>query len=213
MKKNLMISLFLLTGMAQAQNNYEEGMNKAFENWGNNNTSEAIHLFERIAAVETDNWIPLYYAAQINILNSFMTKDEKQIQLQLGKAQELLESANTLSPDNPELMVLQGLLHTSWIAYDGATYGPSLAAEVAAIYAKAQAIAPHNPRVALTKADWEMGSARYFGKDTQSFCKDVEHALALLEEEQEKTEPAFYPSWGSERAIEILNSCSDDSSN
>lgn len=213
MKKNLMISLFLITGIAQAQNNYEEGMNKAFENWENNNTSEAIHLFERIAAVETNNWIPLYYAAQINILNSFMTKDEKQIHLQLGKAQDLLDSANSLSSDNPEIMILQGLLHTAWIVYDGATYGPTLAMEVSAIYARAQAIAPNNPRAALMKADWEMGSARYFGKDTQPFCKDVEYAMTLLEAEEETPQSNFYPSWGSERANEILNSCSEDSTN
>lgn len=211
MKKILMIGLLLITGIAQGQNNYEEGMNKAFENWKNNNTSEAVNLFERIAAVETTNWIPLYYGAQINIINSFMTKNEKQLQLQLGKAQDMLDAANSISPENPEIMVLQGLLYTAWIAFDGATYGPTLAPEVATIYAKAQAIAPKNPRVALMKADWEMGSARYFGKDTAPFCKDVEHALTLLEEE--KTPSKFYPSWGSERAIQILNSCSENPSN
>ena len=110
-------------------------------------------------------------------------------------------------------MVLQGLLHTAWIAYDGATYGPTLAMEVSSIYAKAQTIAPNNPRAALMKADWEMGSARYFGKDTQVFCKDVEHAMTLLEAEEEKPQSTFYPSWGSERANEILISCSEDSSN
>lgn len=211
MKKIIIIGIFLITGIAQAQNNYENGMSKAFESWQNNNTSEAINMFERIAAVESDNWIPLYYAAQINILNSFMTQDEKQLQLQLGKAQEILDAANAISNDNVELMVLQCLLHTAWISHDGATYGPTLAPEIAALYGKAQAIAPKNPRVALMKADWEMGSARYFGQDTKPFCKDVENALTLLD--QETPTEKFYPSWGSDRAIEILNSCDGKTSN
>jgi hypothetical protein len=66
-------------------------------------------------------------------------------------------------------------------------------------------IAPKNPRVILSKAEWDMGSARYFGKDTTPYCKDVERALELFATFNSET--PFYPTWGEERAKEVLENC------
>jgi len=205
MKRILTIIVLLMSFLATAQGNYEKGMHKAFELWGDNKPTEAANLFERIATAEPDNWLPPYWAAQINIISSFGEKDKDKLTAQLGKAQDLLNDATAISKDNPEIMILQALLHTAWVAYDGATYGMKLSGTVMQIYAKAQQIAPNNPRVVLNKAEWDMGGAKFFGQDTKPFCKDVERSLELFA--NFKPESEFHPKWGEDRAKQILEDC------
>lgn len=205
MKNIIIIVVLFITGAIGAQGNYEKGMQKAFELWGNNNPTEASNLFERIASAEQDNWLPAYYAAQINILNSFGLRDQEKLSVQLKKAQDLINDATAISKNNPEIMVLQALLHTAWVAYDGATYGMTLSGKVIELYAKAEVIAPDNPRVVSSKAEWNMNSAKYFGQDTAPFCKDLEKALELFA--NFKAETPFHPNWGKDRVEQLLQSC------
>lgn len=205
MKHLVITATLLLSVFMTAQTNYEKGMQKAFQLWGSNQTTEAINLFERIAKAEPDNWLPSYYAAQINIVSSFGEKDEEKLTAQLKKAQNLINDATAISKDNPEILVLQALLHTAWVAYDGATYGMTLSGKVVELYVKAAQIAPENPRVVFSKAEWDMGGARYFGQDTTPFCKDVERSLELFA--NFKPETPFHPNWGKERAEQTLKSC------
>ena len=204
MQKLIIILVLFVTGVITSQSNYEKGMQKAFELWGSNPMG-ASNLFERIAKAETENWLPSYYAAQINIVNSFGEKDKEKLTAQLGKAQELLNVSKSISNNNPEILVMEAMLNTAWVAYDGSTYGMTLSPKVSALYAQAEQIAPDNPRVVLNKAEWAMGSARFFGQDTAPFCKDVEKALELFA--NFKPETVFHPKWGKNRAEQILESC------
>ena len=204
MQKLAIILVLFIAHLVSAQTNYEKGMQKAFELWGENPTA-ASNLFERIAKAEPDNWLPSYYAAQVNILKSFGEKDEDKLTAQLAKAQDLINDATAISKNNPEILVMQALLHTVWVAYDGATYGMTLSGKVVALYAQAEQIAPNNPRVVLNKAEWAMGGARFFGQDTKPFCKDVERSLELFA--NFKPESSFHPKWGKERAEQVLADC------
>lgn len=204
MQKLALIIAMVISGLLNAQTNYEKGMQKAFELWGTNPT-EASNLFERIAAAESENWLPAYYAAQVNITSSFGEQDKEKLTAQLGKAQDLINDAKSISPNNPELMVLEAMMHTAWVAYDGNTYGMKLSPIIAGLYSKALAIAPENPRVVLSKAEWDMGSARFFGQDVTPFCKDVKRSLELFA--NFKPESSFHPNWGKERAEQVLAQC------
>ena len=205
MKKIITLFLAVLTTHAWSQDQFTKGMEKAFALWGEGKSMEASNLFERIANAEQDNWLPYYYVAQINTINSFGEKDEKRLKQQLEKAQEFLDIANRISPNNPELLVQQAMTYTAWIAYDGATYGMTHSGKVVALYNEALKIAPENPRVVFSKAEWDMGAAAYFGQDTAPFCKDVEHSLELFA--NFKPEGPFYPNWGADRAKTILEQC------
>ncbi|MDD7887081.1 M48 family metallopeptidase [Flavivirga sp. 57AJ16] len=205
MKHLIIITVLLVSGFIHSQTNYETGMQKAFGLWSSNNPTEASNIFERIAKAEPDNWLPLYYAAQINIVDSFGEKDEEKLTAQLKKAQDLINDATAISKDNPEILVLQALLHTAWVAFDGATYGMTLSRKVVELYTRALQIAPENPRVVYCKAEWDMGSASYFGQDITPFCNDLERAIELFV--NFKPETPFHPNWGKERAVKILESC------
>jgi len=205
MKQLIIITTLLISGILIGQTNYEKGMQKAFELWGSNQPTEASNLFERIAKAEPDNWLPAYYAAQINVINSFGERDEDKLSAKLKRAQDLINDATAISKENPEIMVLQALLHTAWVAFDGATYGMTLSGKVVELYTKAKIIAPGNPRVVYCKAEWDMGGAKYFGQDTAPFCKDIERAIELFA--NFKPETPFHPNWGNDRAEQILESC------
>ncbi|MEO0527331.1 MAG: hypothetical protein AAFZ89_08900 [Bacteroidota bacterium] len=205
MKKGITIIIFLVGVVGMAQDKYAKGMQKAFELWGEQKTVEAANLFERIGSAEIDNWLPLYYAAQINTIASFGEKDEEKLKQQLDKAQELLDLAKGISPNNPELLVQQAILYTAWIAFDGATYGMTLSGKVVALYEKALKLDAGNPRVVFSKAEWDMGSAKFFGQDTTPYCKDVERSLELFATFKPETE--FHPNWGEDRATEVLKNC------
>lgn len=205
MKKLILAIVLLGTTFINAQDRYSKGMEKAFELWQNQKVVEASNMFERIATAEPDKWLPYYYVAQINTIISFGEKDGDKLSKQLEKAREFLDVAKAISPNNPELIIQEALINTAWIAFDGATYAMTLSPKNTQLYQKAMELAPNNPRVILSKAEWDMGSARYFGKDITPYCKDVERALELFA--TFKSETPFYPTMGKERAEDILENC------
>jgi hypothetical protein len=205
MKKTVVVIAILISALMNAQDQYTKGMQKAFELWGEEKPMEASNLFERISTAEPDNWLPYYYVAQINTVISFGEKDEVKLKQQLDKAQEYIDVAKAISPDNAEILVQEAMIHTAWVIFDGATYGMTLSPKVAAIYAKAIELEPENPRVVFSKAEWDMGSARYFGKDVTPYCKNVERSLKLFA--NFRPESPFHPNWGEDRAKTVLAQC------
>jgi tetratricopeptide (TPR) repeat protein len=206
MSKNLVfIALLLFTGIIQAQTNFEKGMTKAFDLWQADKTDEAENMFERIAKAEANEWLPNYYVAQINSLKSWNTKDETVLKAQLDKAQEHLDVAMTKSENNAELLVLQAQVLTNWVAYDGMTYGMKYGAKIAELYSKALELDATNPRVVFGKAEWGMGSAKYFEQDTTPYCQEIEASIQLFDTFKAKTE--FHPKWGKKRAEQVVEEC------
>ncbi len=200
-----MLVLSILIQHTNAQSKYEEGMKKAFDLWETQKLTEASNLFERIAKAEKDNWLPSYYAGYVLVLSSFEIKDESLLKAQLDKAKLLLSDALTLSPDNPEILIAQALHNTAYINFDGQKYGMIMSGKNASLYNKALEIAPDNPRVILAKAEWDMGSARFFGTSIEPYCKDVQKALEIFDKQPEPK--SFQPSWGKKRAVKILERC------
>jgi tetratricopeptide (TPR) repeat protein len=206
-----MKKLFLFIGIlfalnATAQSQYEKGMIKAFDLWSEGKVTQAGNLFERIAKAEPENWIPSYYVGYINVLTAFEIKDEATLNAQLEKAAEYLDTALLLSPDNVEIMIIQALKNTAYINFDGRKYGMTMSGKNTAIFEKAIKLAPNNPRVILQKAQWDMGSARFFNQSTEPYCKDIARALELLKKEEKPT-VKFAPNWGKKRAEQVLKDC------
>nr|WP_321233332.1 hypothetical protein [uncultured Psychroserpens sp.] len=205
MKKLMIIAIVLISGLTNAQTNFEKGMQKAFSLWQENKMDEAENMFERISNAETDQWLPHYYIAQINSLKSWNIKDEAVLKAQLDKAQEHINSAMTISKDNPEIMVIQAHVLTNWVAFDGMTYGMKYSGKISELYAKAEKLAPENPRVVFGKAEWGMGSAKYFGQDTAPYCEAIEKSIELFT--NFKPESELHPNWGKNRAEQVVETC------
>ena len=201
MKKSIFILAIIITAPSFGEAKYETGMQQALDLWYAENHWEAANLFERIAQAEPDNWLPPYYVAQINVIYSFGETDEAKLTAQLGKAQDFLNDAMAISNDNAELMVVEAQLYTAWVTFDGQRYGMQYAGKVAQIYQEAFQIAPDNPRVVLGKAEWDMGSAQFFGQPVDAYCQDITKAIELFS----TFEPAskFHPKGGVDRAKQV----------
>jgi tetratricopeptide (TPR) repeat protein len=195
----ILIALVSFTGISQSQ--YEQGMQKALGLWNAEKPWEAVNLFERIAKAEPDNWMPPFYASYISVVHSFGETDETKLKAQLDRALDFMNDAKSLTEDNAEIILLDALWHTVWVAYDGQTYGMKFGAKVSQMYQTALKLEPNNPRVILNKAEWDMGGAAFFGQPIEPYCKDIEKAIELFEDfaPQEK----FAPTYGLERAKEV----------
>lgn len=199
----LLVSLVCAT--LSAQSAYEAEMQKALQLFNDGKTTESSAIFEKIAPAETNNWLPLYYVSLTNTFEAFGTNDKEKVYILLTKAQEAQDRAVLISPENPELLVMQAMIHTAWIAHDPMTNGMRLSRKVNELYAKAESIAPQNPRVVLSKAEFDMGSAAFFGQDTAPICGRIEKSITLFEDF--KPESPLHPDWGLDRAIEAVNKC------
>ncbi|RWW92032.1 hypothetical protein [Flavobacterium cerinum] len=197
--------MVLVVNAVTAQTQYETGMKKALTLWGENKPTEASALFERIATVEKNNWLPSYYVALVNTTEAFKTKDKDMINALLTKAQTAQDNAMVIAPDNAELLVMQAMINTAWIVYDPMTNGMKLSAKTNELYDKAISIAPKNPRVVFCKAEFEIGAAAYFNMDTKPMCAEIERAIGLFA--TFKPESAFHPNWGLDRAQNALKQC------
>ncbi len=205
MTKFIFAIVLFLGNLGSAQGKFEEGMGKAFQLWGEGKPSEASALFERIASAEKNSWLPNYYVALVNTTTAFGTKDREHMTALLDKAQVALDKEMDKAPENPELMVMQAMIYTAWIAFDPMTYAMKYSAQVMDLYAKAEAIAPDNPRVVFGKAEFEIGGARFFGNDITPMCERVRKAVDLFG--KFKPETPFHPKWGLDRALEAQKEC------
>lgn len=205
MTKIITFIAILVCSLISAQSNYESEMKNGMSLWQSGKNTEAVAVFQKLASVEKDNWLPNYYAALVNTLASFQTQDKEKVTSLLDSAQKALDIELSNDNQNPELLVLQGMIYTGWIVLDPMKNGMKYSIMAKDIYAKAARIAPENPRVMFSKAEFEMGSARYFGQDTTPMCEQIAKSIPLFENFQPET--PFHPNWGLNRAKEVSADC------
>ena len=205
MTKLITIIAMFVASVVSAQTQFDQGMQKALQTWKDGNSKEALVQFEKIASVEKTNWLPNYYIAFINTTQAFGEKDKTKIESLLNAAQKAQDVCNELAQENPEVLVLQAMIHTAWIVYDPMTNGQRLSDDAMYILNKAYKLAPENPRVVFQKASFEKGMAEYFGQDTKPMCVQIEKSIELFA--TFKPESAFHPSWGLDKAQEAVKAC------
>lgn len=197
--------VFVATVLSANAQQFEQGMGKALGTWGSGNPSEASALFERIASVEKTNWLPNYYVALVNTTEAFNPANAKNATALINKAQTALDAAELISPNNPEILIMQAMINTALIVQDPMTNGMKLSAPTIELYDKAIKLAPENPRAVFGKAEFEIGGAQYWGTDTKPMCEQVAKSIELFA--KFKPESQFHPSWGLDRAQETLKNC------
>ena len=206
MTKVITTLVFFLASIVSANaQQFEQGMGKAFATWRTGNATEASALFERIASVEKTNWLPNYYVALVNTTEAFNPANEKVATALINKAQTALDASELLSPNNPEILIMQAMINTALIVQDPMTNGMKLSAPTIELYEKALKLAPENPRAVFGKAEFEIGAAQYWGTDTKPLCEQVAKSIDLFAKFKPETE--FHPTWGLDRAKEVLANC------
>lgn len=195
----LIFSLAVLTTNAQGKN-YQEAMASAIEKMESSETvsnfQQAANTFERISMTETDEWLPLYYAAYSFIVMSYMDQDADKIDPYLDKAQQFLDKAFKIAPNESELFALQAFLYPGRITVDPMARGMEYMPKMNAAIDKAIELNPENPRSYYLRAITLLNMPEQFGGG-------AEVARPLFEtakEKFDKFEPAstIHPDWGKE---------------
>ncbi len=202
MKTIISILIVLISCLGFSQTPYQKGMQKALDLWKSEMSTDAVNLFERIAAAEPNEWLPSYYASYITIIYCFGEKDETKLNAQMDKALQFMNASKAINKNEVELILLDALWHTVWVAYDGTTYGMKYGGKVAGLYQEAMVLDPNNPRVVLNKVEWDIGGAKFFGQPIEPYCVEIQKAIDLFKDYNPSQE--FYPSGGAERANDLL---------
>ena len=205
--KKITLLILLITSqilICSAQGRYEKGMSEALQLWGQQKPMEAVALFERIASVEKENWLPRYYIGLIYTTQVLNRKEKKNSDSLLEKAQKQVDIAQSYSPNNSEIYCLQGLINTAWITLDPMNNGQKLSAVTIGNYKKAIALNENNPRALYLLAEFQINMARMFSQDTKSYYEMIKTSLKKFD--NFKAPSAFYPNWGRNRAEQLLKS-------
>jgi tetratricopeptide (TPR) repeat protein len=190
-------------------NQFEQAMSGAIQKLYNANDRQsymdAIATFERIGAKENDQWLPQYYAGLGYIWASHTTKDGQQIDGLLDKAQVFVDKAKKLSPDNDEILTLQGYIYMMKVVVDPPTRGPQFSGLALQTFGRAVEIDKRNPRALLFLGRMQMGTDQFFGNDTSKSYGMIMKASQMLNDEKPKS--ALDPAWGKQAAEGFVNEC------
>ncbi|CCH51132.1 hypothetical protein BN8_00042 [Fibrisoma limi BUZ 3] len=161
--------------------------------------------FERIAGVETKEWLPRYYAGLMYVYLGFMGKDETEKDKFLDQADTNLKAALAMAPDNDELAVLKAYIAQSRMVVDPTNrwqqYGPLFQAGLE----KAKSLNPNNPRPYVLEGTSLMYTPVQFGGGADAACPVLKQAA----EKFATFKPAsdLHPMWGKEQIEPMLTKC------
>ncbi|WP_462317354.1 tetratricopeptide repeat protein [Marinilabilia sp.] len=189
---------------------YESAMQSNISEMYKSHTPEKLETiggkFFRIAEAEGSKWLPYYYAAYSYVSITFNMEDGDKIDAWLDKAQEMLDKAMGLEPDESELYVLQGLLHSMRITTPmrGMKYS-SLSNQA---LGQAEKLNPENPRLWFCKAQNVYHTPSMFGGGADKAQPLFEKAARLFDS-FEAPEP-LWPAWGEGSNAEMLEKIMED---
>ena len=197
----LTISLFSICVWGQ-EDRYTTAMKSAIEMMDQASEPgefvESANRFERIATAEKSRWMPYYYASYSLVVMSFDESDGGQKDLVLDRAQELLDRALELDPDESELHVLQALLYPSRILVDPMGRGMTYMELIFASLETAKTLNPENPRIYYLEGVNKVNLPASFGGGADLAKPILEEAVSKFE--AFTNDDPLWPGWGEEGA-------------
>jgi hypothetical protein len=157
---------------------------------------ESANQFERIATAEKSRWMPYYYASYSLVIMSFEESDGGQKDLILDRAQELLDQALELEPEESELHVLQAFLYPSRIMVDPMGRGMTYIEKMFASLETARSLNPENPRIYFLDGVNKVNLPSSMGGGADVAKPILEEAL--LKFEAFNNPDPLWPNWGKE---------------
>ncbi|PRY89550.1 hypothetical protein [Mongoliibacter ruber] len=216
MKKYILtlITTCLFSFIVQADNEaYQKAMEKELQAMKVAKSSEDLQKvangFSRIAQMMPEEWLPEYYAGLALANAGFRSEgglEEKDAYF--GTAKKHADRAAKISPDNSEVVALQGFITMGELAADPQTRGQHLSGQAMQTFGKAVDLNRQNPRAIILLAQMELGMAQFFGQGPEKACGLVQSSLELFRKEADETKvESFEPRWGKEMAEQMKDNC------
>ena len=189
--------------------NYERAMTSAIEKLYNADDLEtyieSAAAFERIGNKEKDQWLPYYYAGLGHIWSSNSINDGMEIDKYLDKAQVMVDKASKLSPNNDEIITLQGYIYMMKVVVDPSTRGAQFSGLAMQELGRAVGMNIGNPRALLLLGRMKMGTDQFFGNDISESCGMIMKASQMFD--NQNIESDLKPSWGKTMADMFVKEC------
>ena len=215
MKKiNLIIAVILITISSSFANKaYQAAMLKEIKTMNQagpaTELQKSANAFARIAQMNPEEWLPHYYAglalvnASFRVQGGMIEKDNL-----LEEAKKHVEKATAISPNNSEIVALDGYITMAELAADPASRGQHLSPLAMQKFGKAVDLNRKNPRAIMMLGQMELGMAEFFGKGPEKGCGLINASLELFEKELKDLEDNdINPSWGKNMAEQMKGKC------
>jgi len=205
----LMLMFFSLNSFAQnSDGKFQTGVKKGLEILKSSMVSDDFlkvsNYFERIAQAEPKEWLPPYYAAYGELLAGLTISDKALQDQYFDKALLAIDQANNLSAENSEIFALKGYIQFMKMSIDPQARLSFMSAAAASL-GKAKALDPDNPRIYLINGQNTFYTPEAFGGGKAKAKPILENAVtkfAIF-----KPSSTIAPTWGSDRAEELLAQC------
>ncbi len=161
-----------------------------------NDYTDAANFFERIAQMESSEWLPLYHAAHAWLIMGFMETDVSKKDPYFDKAQGFVDRALKIAPDESELYTLQAFIYPGKMSVDPMGRGPALVGRMNAALDKAIRLNPDNPRNYYLQAITLLNMPEAFGGGKAVAKPIFEKAREKFEQFQAQS--PLWPNWGKE---------------
>lgn len=211
MKHLFILTLSVFYTMSFAQGNYEEAMKAGLDSMKNIKTLEDFttcsNHFERVAMVETNEWLPLYYSAYCKVILAFKKQDVAEKQKLLNSAEAQINAALKVAPEEAELYTLQGMLYQAIITIDPMANGQIYSQKATGAFDQAIRLDKENPRPYYLKAVSIMYTPEEYGGGMSVACPLFSEANDYFSKYQSRGE--IYPDWGKEDCARYGTECMD----
>ena len=208
--KNLSIIVFVLLIAAQktfAQSpGYQQVMEQSVQTLDTttrkSNLVKLTNTFERIAARETEEWLPYYYAAYTQVQQAYAEENVEAIDPLCDKATSFIEQADKISPHNSEIYCVKAMIETARIRVDFMERGMKNVTRSNELLQEAIGIDPQNPRAYLLLGRNIAGTPEGFGGGFANARKLFEKAHLVFADQSDAT--TTEPHWGRASLDQIL---------
>ena len=165
----------------------------------------ANNAFERIGMANQKEWLPQYYQSYCNLMIGIKLTDNNKKDEYFDQAQLFADRADSISPNNSEIILLQSFINSMKISIDPMTRGQKLGMKSAMLNSKAMELDKENPRVYLLKGSGLMYTPPQYGGGKEKALPVLEEAVAKFK--TFKPASPIMPHWGEKRAIAVLEQC------
>ncbi len=207
MKQLLVIASFFMATVINAQGKFEAGMAKGLGMLKDAKTatdlSETAAFFERIGDAEKTQWLPYYYAALATYTSAWV--DTKLDKDKTGEACKVLIAKAEAIEKNADLYCLEQQVAILQMMVDPMSRWQIYGAAAKTALENAKKADATNPRIYYLDGMTLMNTPEAFGGG-----KAIAKPLFAKSVELFKTyKPAtpFYPTWGADKAAEMLAAC------
>jgi hypothetical protein len=212
MKKLLLVAMVILsvTGIQAQSAKFHDGMKKALTLMDSAKTGDdfmsVANSFERIAMAEKNQWLPYYYSALARATATFVYNDVARIDGILDVAQAHAMKADSLAPNNSEIMVLRSMILGGRIMVDPMSRGQMYGMQSMMLLQQAMTVDPGNPRSYYIMGQSLFYTPPQFGGGQEPGCKMFATSL----EKYKTFVPAsdLHPNWGLDQVTQMMSQCS-----